>query len=203
VGLAEIVQRIAADAEEQSDRIVSEARERAADIAARTKAESSAAAKAALSEAEARAARERAHSLAEARLAARNQVLEEKRAALDEVEALARELVGQSSTERYLKILAAAVAARASGDETVVFDPSDTERLGQDLLRSANDELARLGKRAELSSEGGSADLGGAGLMLLGDGSEERITPASVVAEARIALEPEVARALFADGGEG
>jgi len=203
VGLAEIVQRIAADAEEQSDRIVSEARERATDIAARTKAESSTAAKAALSEAEARAARERAHSLAEARLAARNQVLEEKRAALDEVEALARELVGQSSTERYRKIFAAAVAARASGDETVVFDPSDAERLGQDLPRSANDELARLGKHAELSLAGTTADLGGAGLMLLGDGSEQRITPSSIVAEARIELEPEIARSLFADGSEG
>lgn len=203
MGLAEIVQRIAADAELESDRITSEARERAADIAARAKAEASATRAKILSEAKARAARDRAHALAEARLAAKNEVLEQKRAALDDAETLARELLAKMGEGPYRAVFAAAAAERGLGDEAVAFDPADAERLGDEVVKLANDRLAKTGRPGKLTLAGRAADLGGAGLMLLGDGSEERITPASLVAEVRIELEPEIARSLFADGGEG
>jgi vacuolar-type H+-ATPase subunit E/Vma4 len=203
VGLAEIVQRIAADAELESDRIVSEARERAADIAARAKAGSSETREKTLSEAKAKAARDSAHVLASARLAARNEVLEEKRIALDDAETLARELLAKMGEGAYRGVLAAAAAEHGLGDETVAFDPLDAERLGVDLVKLANDRLVKAGRPGKLALAGATADLGGAGLLLLGDGSEQRITPATLVAEARIELEPEIARSLFADGGEG
>lgn len=200
MGLAEIVQRIAADAELESDRIVSEARERAAEIAAHADEDGAAVTEAVLSEAKARAARDRAHTLAQARLEARNQVLAEKRVALDEAEGDARERLSKMSDDRYRNVLATAVAARARGDEKVAFDRADARRMGKDFLDHANRALERAGRPGRLTEADESTDLGGAGLVLIGDGFEDRITPSSLMAEARAELEPEIARALFPEG---
>ena len=196
MGLPEIVDRIARDGEAEASEALARGREKAEGIRAQARDEAASRRDRVLEEAHGRADRAREHALAQARLAGRNLVLAEKRTALDDAERLARELVLKLPAGDYLSLFARAVADRAHGDERIVLDGTDAKRLAG-IADAANGALAKAGRPSKLALAPDTADIGGSGLMLVGDGTEEVITPASLVAEARLDAEPELARVLF------
>ena len=185
MGLAEIVQRIAADADKEHAEIIQAARQRAVHIRERASADAADERARLIGEARAQAERESDQTLARARLDARNLVLAAKREALDDVEELVLSKVIDLPDAQYRSLIAAAVAERAHGNESILQDKGDAKRLGAAFVKEANEALVAAGKPGELTLAAEHADLGGAGVMLLGDGTEDPVTPKGLVADAR------------------
>lgn len=203
MGLEEIVQRIAADADGEAASITEDGRRRAAEAGRDAAAEAAEQGESILSEARERAARHADQRMARARLELGNLVLAAKREALDEVRAAALARLRDMPDADYLELMISQVARRATGHEAVAMDARDADRLGSALVEGANRALAAQGKPAGLTPADQVVDLGGddGGVLLIGDGTEEPITSAGLVDEACHELEPEVARILFGEMG--
>ena len=97
----------------------------------------------------------------------------------------------------YVEFLARqACSASLTGTETIILSPSDRERVGQDVLNTANKALAAVGKTASLTLSDKTADLRG-GLILSGGDIEVNCSVDALIAAHRNELSPAVASALF------
>ena len=157
-GIERITQRIGAEAQAEAERVLSSAREEAAKITAKYKAQADAEA-ADLAAKNAKAAVEREERLVSvAQMEARKVQLAAKQEMVEKTYALALEKLCAIPEEQYTQVLAdLLVQASSTGREEAVFSAGDRDRVGKAAVARANEILA---KRAAL--EGcGSSEQGG------------------------------------------
>ena len=159
-GIEKITGRIAADAQAEAERVLSSAREEAAKITAKYKAQADAEA-ADLAAKNAKAAVEREERLVSvAQMEARKVQLAAKQEMVEKTYALALEKLCAIPEEQYTQVLAdLLVQASSTGREEAVFSAGDRDRVGKAAVARANEILAK--RAAPDVSQGGSkvADL--------------------------------------------
>lgn len=171
---------LAAAAQAEADRIVTQA-EKAAEDARREACDS----------AERDAADEAATLLAGARLAARDTLLTEKRARAERVLERAREALEALPEREYLELIASHVARYANGGESVAIAPADAGRLGSLVSR-----LVEMGVNVTPAPEPAPLEHG---VLLSGDRVRLEVSPASLVEDARDELLLVASRTLFGE----
>ena len=150
-GIDKITQRIEADAQAEIDRVLADARDEAAKIAAKYKAQADAEA-ADLAAKNRKAAAEREERLAgTAQMEARKALLAAKQEMVEKAYALALEKLCAMPAEKYADVLAGLLAeACSSGNEEVIFSPEDQKKAGKAAVEKAN---KNGGKKLTLSKE--------------------------------------------------
>ena len=97
----------------------------------------------------------------------------------------------------YVRFLAKqACAASLTGAETIIFSRSDQERVGKEVVSTANSALSAAGKTASLTLSDKTADIRG-GFILSGGDIEVNCSIDALLAEYRNDLSPAVASLLF------
>lgn len=143
-GIEKITGRITADAQAEAERVLSSAREEAAKVTAKYKAQADAEG-ADLAAKNAKAAAEREERLVSvAQMEARKVQLAAKQEMVERTYALALEKLCAMPEERYVEVLAdLLVQASSTGREEVIFSPEDRERVGKAAVSKANEILAK------------------------------------------------------------
>ncbi|WP_297982149.1 V-type ATP synthase subunit E [uncultured Oscillibacter sp.] len=143
-GIEKITGRITADAQAETERILTAAREEAAQITARYKAQADAES-ADLAAKNAKAAVEREERLVSvAQMEARKVQLAAKQEMVEKTYALALEKLCAMPEEQYVQVLAdLLVQASSTGREEVIFSPADRDRVGKAAVAKANELLAK------------------------------------------------------------
>ena len=143
-GIEKITGRITADAKAETERILTAAREEAAQITARYKAQADAES-ADLAAKNAKAAVEREERLVSvAQMEARKVQLAAKQEMVEKTYALALEKLCAMPEEQYVQVLAdLLVQASSTGREEVIFSPADRDRVGKAAVAKANELLAK------------------------------------------------------------
>lgn len=143
-GIEKITGRITADAQAEAERVLTAAREEAARITAKYKAQADAET-ADLAAKNARAAVEREERLVSvAQMEARKVLLSAKQEMVEKTYALALEKLCAMPEEQYVQVLAELlVQASSTGREEAVFSPEDRERVGKAAVAKANELLAK------------------------------------------------------------
>lgn len=154
-GIEKITGRITADAQAEAERVLSAARDEAARITAKYRAQADAES-AELSAKNAKAAVEREERLVSvAQMEARKVLLAAKQEMVEKTYAMALEKLCAMPEERYVEVLAELlVQASSTGREEVVFSPADRERVGKAAVARANELLAK--QAAPDAPQGGS-----------------------------------------------
>lgn len=150
-GIEKITQLIEADAQAEIDRVLGEAREEAAKIAARYQEQASAEA-ADLAARNGKAAAEREERLVSvAQMESRKVILGVKQELVEQAYVQALKKLCAMPDEQYTAVLAdLLVQASSNGREEVVLSPADRERVGKAAVDKAN---AASGKKLVLSAE--------------------------------------------------
>lgn len=150
-GIEKITQKIEADAQAEIDRVLGEAREEAARIAARYQEQASAEA-ADLAARNGKAAAEREERLVSvAQMESRKVILGVKQEMVEQAYVQALKKLCAMPDEQYTAVLAGLlVQASSNGREEVVLSPADRERVGKAAVDKAN---AASGKKLVLSAE--------------------------------------------------
>ena len=143
-GIEKITGRITADAQAETERILTAAREEAAQITARYKAQADAES-ADLAAKNAKAAVEREERLVSvAQMEARKVQLAAKQEMVEKTYALALEKLCAMPEEQYVQVLAdLLVQASSTGRGEVIFSPADRDRVGKAAVAKANELLAK------------------------------------------------------------
>ena len=150
-GIEKITGRIAADAQAEAERVLSSAREEAAQITAKYKSQADAES-ADLAAKNAKAAVEREERLVSvAQMEARKVLLSAKQEMVEKTYALALEKLCKLPENRYTEVLAALlVRASSTGKEEVILSEKDRKRVGEAAVAKANQDG---GKKLTLSRE--------------------------------------------------
>ncbi len=197
-----IVEKILSDARAEAQRVLETARRQAAQIREQAEREAQQQRESILAQ-----AREEAHSRRRAQLAAataeaRNAVLAAKRALLERAFQQAAERIRALPVSEYKSWLVRLITQAAeTGDEEVILSPADRQTLGEALIREANAQLVKQGKKGALRLSVETRDIG-KGFVLKGVNSETNVTLATLMRRAQDDLEIQVAQMLFA-GTEG
>ena len=143
-GIEKITGRITADAQAEAERVLSSAREEAARISEKYRAQADAEA-ADLAAKNAKAAAEREERLVSvAQMEARKVQLSAKQEMVEKTYAQALEKLSRLPEEQYVQVLAdLLVQASSTGREEAVFSPEDRERVGRAAVARANEILAK------------------------------------------------------------
>lgn len=143
-GIEKITGRITADAQAEAERVLSSAREEAARISAKYKAQADAEG-ADLAAKNARAAAEREERLVSvAQMEARKVQLAAKQEMVEKAYAQALEKLSRLPEEQYVQVLAdLLVQASSTGREEAIFSPEDRERVGKAAVARANEILTK------------------------------------------------------------
>lgn len=143
-GIEKITGRIAADAQAEAERVLTAAREEAARISGKYRAQADAEC-ADLTAKNAKAAAEREERLVSvAQMEARKVQLAAKQEMVERTYAQALEMLCAMPEERYVQVLAdLLVQASSTGREEAVFSPEDRERVGRAAVARANEILAK------------------------------------------------------------
>ncbi|MCL6642845.1 MAG: V-type ATP synthase subunit E, partial [Candidatus Bipolaricaulota bacterium] len=140
--------------------------------------------------------------LALATAAARNGLLDAKRAVLDKAfEQTAAKLLAMPVPEYKGWLLRLVVHAAETGEEEVILSPADRQVLGEAFVKEANAQLAKHGKKGALKLSAETRDIG-RGCVLKGRNSETNVTLETLLRRAQEELEIEVAQMLFG-GSDG
>ena len=139
----------------------------------------------------------KAHLLAAARMDIAKDYLAEKRKILDEVFAQARQKLQNLPDGEYCKLMTKLMLkAVETGDEEVIVDKNE-KRIDQELINQVNKQLPSNGKgHLRLSDQ--RQDLGG-GFILRRGKIKNNVSFEVLLAQARRALEIELAKELFAE----
>ncbi len=189
MAITDIIERIEADAAAEAGAIVEAAEAEAARLLAEAEAMLAAEREEALARVGREAAEEAGTLLANARLAARDELLVEKRALVERVLERARESLETLPDAQYLEFIAAGVREASAGGEALAVAPADSRRLGGLAAR-----LTELGVRVTLASEPAPLEHG---VLLVGDRVRVEVSPAAIIASRRDELLQTVARELF------
>ena len=143
-GIEKITGRIAADAQAEAERVLNTAREEAAKISAKYRAQADAES-ADLAAKNAKAAAEREERLVSmAQMEARKVQLAAKQEMVEKTYALALEKLCAMPEEQYVQVLAdLLVQASSTGREEAIFSPADRDRVGKAAVAKANEILAK------------------------------------------------------------
>ncbi len=192
-----IVEKILSDARAEAQRILEGAQAQAAQIREQAEREAQRQRDLILAHAQQEAQSRRRAQLAAATAAARNAVLEAKRALLERVFSQVAERIATMPAHEYKNwLLQLLLRAVETGDEEVILSPGDRQTLGEALVREANAQLAQHGKRGALRLSMETRDIG-RGFILKGKNSEINVTLKTLLRRAQDELEIEVARMLF------
>lgn len=197
MALADIISKIASDAESEASEIVGSAEESAARLVADARAEASRLSEARIARGERDAEAEAATVRANARLNARDAALGAKRELIDSVLAGVVDAIVALPDEQYASFLGRSIATAARGGETVRIAAADASRLSAALPAAVAATAPAL--RLEFSSEPASGIEHG--VMLAADRSHEDFSIATIVAERKEDLSMLASRILY-DAGE-
>ncbi|MCX8103736.1 MAG: V-type ATP synthase subunit E [Candidatus Bipolaricaulota bacterium] len=194
-----IVEKILSDARAEAQRVVENARAQAVQIREQAEREAQQQRELILAQARQEAQSRRRAQLAAATAAARNAVLEAKRALLESVfEQAAAKLAAMPAHEYKNWLLRLIVHAVETGEEEVVLSAADKQALGEALIAEANAQLAQHGKKGALRLSAETREIG-RGFVLKGTHSETNVTMATLMRRAKDELEIEVAQMLFGE----
>ena len=150
-GIEKITQRIDADTQAEIDRILADAREQAAQITGKYKAQADAEAASLAAKNEKNAAEREERLVSVAQMEARKVQLAAKQEMVEKAYDLALEKLCAMPDARYTEVLAGLlVQASSNGREEAIFSPEDRERVGKAAVDKAN---AASGKQLKLSKE--------------------------------------------------
>ena len=143
-GIEKITARIDEETQAQIDRLLADAREQAAQIAARYQAQADAE-RASLAAKNEKAAAEREERLVSvAQMESRKIILAAKQEMVEKAYDLALEKLCAMPEEQYVSVLAALlVEASSTGQEEAIFSPEDREKVGRAAVKRANELLAK------------------------------------------------------------
>ena len=196
-GIDKIAGKIAEDARQEADSILAEAKAQAAGItnkyAALAKEESSKL----LAAGEERSKEIRRRAVSAADQEAKQQLLATKQKMISRAFDVALQKLLALPESEYVAFLARLAAdASSTGSETVVLSSKDLKKCGDNILKSANELLAKASKKNNLtlSTETGSFD---GGLMLRSGKVEINCTLDAILRLSKENLAPEIAAALF------
>lgn len=150
-GIEKITQLIESDAQAEIDRVLGDARDEAARIAAQYQGQADAEAAELAAKNEKAAAEREERLVSVAQMEARKVTLGAKQEMVEKAYIRALEKLCAMPDEQYVAVLAdLLVQASSSGHEEVVFSPEDRERVGKAAVEKAN---AASGKKLVLSAE--------------------------------------------------
>ncbi|MBL7153265.1 MAG: V-type ATP synthase subunit E [Phycisphaerae bacterium] len=194
----QVIQKIAADAQAQADKIVEQAKDKEDAEQDRLDTELSQYNSQTAEIARKAAEDEKAHILAAARMKIAKQYLAEKRSILNEVFDQALQRMRSLDDEQYRSLtIKRLLEAIETGDEEVVVDLADS-RIDMDLVKEVNRQLGP-GYKGNLRLASAKEDLGGAGFVLRRGKIKTNVSVAVLLDQARKELEIELARDLFGD----
>lgn len=134
-------------------------------------------------------------------LEARKAILAEKGALIDDVFAKALEELRKRDREGgYALTRKLLLSAVETGDEEIILSREDKQRMDDSFIKGLNTELARAGKRGEITISGETRDIKG-GFVLRRGRLETNASFDTLLAMLRDDIETEIADALF--GAEG
>lgn len=150
-GIEKITQLIESDAQAEIDRILGDARDEAARIAAQYQGQADAEAAELAAKNEKAAAEREERLVSVAQMEARKATLGAKQEMVEKAYIRALEKLCAMPAEQYVAVLAdLLVQASSSGHEEAVFSPEDRERVGKAAVEKAN---AASGRKLTLSAE--------------------------------------------------
>ena len=191
-----IVDKILAAARVEAEKIAAEAKAQAQAIVAQAQAEADRERDRLLAHAKPRAEQEASQILSAARLQTRDALLRLKQDQIDRAFAVAYERLGQLRDELYLPMLLNLLeTAHFEGEQEMLVNARDRQRLTNDFLRQANERLA--GKGTVLLA-GETAEIDG-GFLLRQDRKQINCSLTSARRWLREEMERKVARTLFPD----
>jgi len=196
VALADIISKIASDADSEAAEIIRIAQESASRVVADAESEASSLSAARIARGEREADSQAATVRANARLSARDTALTAKRELLDEVLAGAVAAIVALPDDEYARFLGTRIGSAARGGETVQIAPADIARLSAALpaaVKAAAPSLALT--YSETPAQGIEH-----GAVLLADRSHEDFSIATIVAERKEELSMLASRILFGAG---
>lgn len=191
MALADIINKIGADAAEQAAGIVAEATRRAERTVSAAAATAERQRSAILDDADERSRKEAETIVVKARLAARDALVEARRAEIAETLAQVSFALAGLPDDRYTPWLAARIVEAARGGETLALGSGDTGRE-----RAIRDEIARIAPDLSLGTSGTPAPFE-RGALLTGDRVRADLSLEAIVADRTDELELVAARALF------
>jgi len=143
-GIEKITAQIEADARQEADRIISQAKEQAEQIRLDCEARATHEAEELLKKANQNAALQEKRLYSMAQLDARKLTLSAKQEMVDKAFQRALELLTGLDDETYVALLSGlAASASSTGQESLVFSPDDRKRFGKQVVSGANDILTR------------------------------------------------------------
>jgi V/A-type H+-transporting ATPase subunit E len=153
MSLEKIIEAITQESGSQVNEIVAQAKNQAAVILAKARANAAIQVKSRLDHAQQEAADLRQREKAIAQLELRKKVLVAKQALIEEVyKKVTAETTTQSNKEYALFIKRQLLAAVETGKEEVIFSAQEAERLGPKFIQEINQELKNTGKTGSLSA---------------------------------------------------
>lgn len=198
MAISDIITRIGADAEQESDEAVKAAEQEAERLVAEARAAAAEAGRRSIESARARAAADSDTVRANARLAARDRVLALKRELLADALGRVEERLAALPDDRYAVFLASAIASSARAGDTVRLAPADS---GRKAALKAAVEKAAPGVALTWSDEPAPVSRGA---VIDGDRVSSDLSLAALVAAEKERLSARIADVLFAgETGEG
>jgi vacuolar-type H+-ATPase subunit E/Vma4 len=198
VALADILNRIENDADEEAFCIVDESKREAEWLVDQARGKAEEATARILAEAEVQATREQETTLANARLQARDRAVAARRELTGRVLRRAEEMLVGLRDDAYAELIASRLVALARGGESVRFGAADRERLASSLRDAVARAARDTGRTVDLEFGGESADIEH-GVVLVGDRMSVEVSPAALVRERSEELQALAARVLFPD----
>lgn len=196
MALADIISKIASDAESEAAEIIRIAEESASRVVAAAESEASSLSAARISRGEREADSQAATVRANARLSARDTALTARRELIDQVLAGAVAAIVALPDDAYARFLGTRIGSAARGGETVQIAPADIARLSAALpaaVKAAAPSLALT--YSETPAQGIEH-----GAVLSADRSHEDFSIATIVAERKEELSMLASRILFGAG---
>lgn len=200
MGIEEIKQKILADLRERVKQIREEAKKKAKSIVDEAKDNAKQIKKESKEKAELEAEAKKKRILALARLEARKSILAARHDMMEEafVEAVNR-LSGLDDGEYRAIIKEMFLSAdMPEGNVEVILSPKDKKRISHDFLKDVQKELARKGKKVELTLSDDAREISG-GFVLRKGRVEFNNSFEAVIKMQRDVMESEVARILFGE----
>lgn len=197
-GIEKITDRIAADTDAEADRILQQAKAEAAEITASFEAEASEAAEKILAAGKVAAAEQAARIQSGATLRAKQEQLAVKQEVLQQAFSQALDRLCSLPEEEYVSLLAKlAVEASVTGEESLIFSPTDRSRYGKKVVMQANELLAAAGKPANLTLDEESRPMRG-GICIRAGKIEDNCSLETIVHLMQESVAGEMAEILFA-----
>jgi V/A-type H+-transporting ATPase subunit E len=203
MSLEAIVDKILKDAREQTSRIEGESRTKIQSIQSQCEETVRDLLEASRKRAEKLAEDQRRKLLSMTELEVRKEVLALKQEMIGTVFEKSISQLLEGDEERYSALLKKLILdADLEGDEELILNQKDRERIGNDLIREINEKLLKAKRKGDLWLSRESRQIRG-GVILRRGRKEVNCSVESIIYSKRDELEAKVVRILFPDGKKG